>query len=112
MDALANGRRIKYLTVVDDYSGECVGIATESGIGGQYVTHVLDQVGLLKTGCGRSDWAGECRPAPIPDVSQFPGRLSAVPGNLAFGGSRARRSVSGSTAKNDQRLLPLATIAR
>ena len=42
MDALANSRRIKYLTVVDDYSGECVGIATESGIGGQYVTHVLD----------------------------------------------------------------------
>lgn len=34
------------------YSGECAGIATESGIGGQYVTHVLDQVGLLKTGCG------------------------------------------------------------
>ena len=53
MDALANGRRIKYLTAVDDYSGECVGIATESGIGGQYVTHVLDQVGLLKTGCNR-----------------------------------------------------------
>jgi hypothetical protein len=54
MDALANGRRIKYLTVVDDYSGECVGIATESGIGGQYVTHVLDQVGLLKTDSRRS----------------------------------------------------------
>ena len=61
MDALANGRRIKYLTVVDDYSGECVGIATESGIGGQYVTHVHDQVGLLKTGCGRSGSALERR---------------------------------------------------
>ena len=61
MDALANGRRIKYLTVVDDYSGECVGIATESGIGGQYVTHVLDQVELLRTGCDRSGSALERR---------------------------------------------------
>lgn len=40
------------------YSGECAGIATESGIGGQYVTHVLDQVGLLKTECRRSASGG------------------------------------------------------
>ena len=78
MDALANGRRIKYLTVVDDYSGECVGIATESGIGGQYVTHVLDQVGLLKTACGRCGVTGECRLSQVPGVGRILWRLSAM----------------------------------
>ena len=32
MDALANGRRIKCLTVVDDFSRECVDIATDYGL--------------------------------------------------------------------------------
>ena len=48
MDALANGRRIKCLTVVDDFSRECVDIAADYGIGGQYVTRVLDQVGQFR----------------------------------------------------------------
>jgi putative transposase len=48
MDALANGRRIKCLTVVDDFSRECVDIAVDYGIGGQYVTRVLDQVGQFR----------------------------------------------------------------
>jgi hypothetical protein len=33
----------------------------------------------LETVCCRSDLAGECRRAPIPDVGQFLWRLSAVP---------------------------------
>ena len=35
MDALAGGRRIKCLTVVDDFSRECVDIAVDYGIGGE-----------------------------------------------------------------------------
>ena len=48
MDALAGGRRIKCLTVVDDFSRECVDIAIDYGMGGQYVTRVLDQVGQFR----------------------------------------------------------------
>jgi putative transposase len=48
MDALANGRRIKCLTVVDDFSRECVDIAVDYGIGGEYVTRVLDRVGQFR----------------------------------------------------------------
>ena len=47
-DALANGRRIKCLTVVDDFSRECVDIALDYGMGGQYVARVLDQVGQFR----------------------------------------------------------------
>ena len=43
MDALANGRRIKCLTVVDDFSRECVEIAVDHGMGGEYVVRLLDQ---------------------------------------------------------------------
>ena len=37
MDALANGRRIKCLTVVDDFTRECLDIAVDFGISGEYV---------------------------------------------------------------------------
>lgn len=37
-DSLANARRIKCLTVADDFSHECVEIAVDWGISGQYVT--------------------------------------------------------------------------
>jgi putative transposase len=47
-DSLANGRRIKCLTVADDFSHECVDIATDYGIGGQYVTRLLDQAALFR----------------------------------------------------------------
>jgi putative transposase len=50
MDALANGRRIKCLTIVDDFSRECVDIAVDHGIGGEYVTRLLDQAGQFR-GC-------------------------------------------------------------
>jgi putative transposase len=48
MDALASSRRIKCLTVVNDFSRECVDIAIDYGMGGQYVTRVLDQVGKFR----------------------------------------------------------------
>jgi putative transposase len=48
MDALASGRRIKCLTVVDDFSRECVDIAVDYGIGGEYVTKVLDRAAQFR----------------------------------------------------------------
>jgi len=48
MDALANGRRIKCLTVVDDFSRECVDIAVDHGIGGEYVVRLLDQAAQFR----------------------------------------------------------------
>ena len=47
-DSLANSRRIKCLTVADDFSHECVDIATDYGIGGQYVTRLLDRAALFR----------------------------------------------------------------
>jgi hypothetical protein len=44
MDALANGRRIKCLTVVDDFTRECLDIAVDYGISHGYVTHILERV--------------------------------------------------------------------
>ncbi len=43
-DQLANGRRIKCLTIADDFTHECVDIAADHGIGGAYVVRVLEQV--------------------------------------------------------------------
>jgi len=42
-DALAGGRRIKALTIVDDFTKESVDIVVDHGISGHYVTRVLDQ---------------------------------------------------------------------
>lgn len=47
-DSLANGRRLKCLTVADDVSHECVDIATDFGISGQAVTRILDQVATFR----------------------------------------------------------------
>ena len=47
-DSLVNGRRLKCLTVADDFSHECVDIAVDYGIGGQYVTRLLDQAALFR----------------------------------------------------------------
>ena len=46
-DSLANGRRIKCLTVADDFSHECVEISADYGISGQYVTRLLDRAATL-----------------------------------------------------------------
>ena len=47
-DSLSNGRRIKCLTVADDFSHECIDIAVDFGISGQYVTRLLDQAAIFK----------------------------------------------------------------
>ena len=47
-DSLANGRRLKCLTVAVDFSHECVDIAVDYGISGQYVTRLLDQAALFR----------------------------------------------------------------
>ena len=47
-DSLANGRRIKFLTVADDFSHECVDITVDWGISGLYVTRLLDRAALFR----------------------------------------------------------------
>ena len=47
-DSLSTGRRIKCLTVADDFSHECVSIAVDWGISGQYVTRLLDQAAIFR----------------------------------------------------------------
>ena len=47
-DALASGRRIRCLTVADDFTHECVNIAVDHGISGIYVTRVLDQAACFR----------------------------------------------------------------
>jgi putative transposase len=47
-DSLAHGRRIKCLTIADDFSHECVEIGVDYGIGGVYVTRLLDRAALFR----------------------------------------------------------------
>ena len=47
-DSLASGRRLKCLTITDDFSHECVDIAVDHGIGGEYVTRVLEQAARFR----------------------------------------------------------------
>lgn len=47
-DSLANGRRIKCLTVADDFSHECVDIPVDYGISGQYVTRLRDRAATFR----------------------------------------------------------------
>jgi len=47
-DSLSNGRRIKCLTVADDFSHESVEIAVDYGISGQYVTRILDRAAIFR----------------------------------------------------------------
>ncbi len=47
-DALETGRRLKCLTIVDDFTKECVDIVVDHGIGGEYVTHVLDRIARFR----------------------------------------------------------------
>lgn len=42
MDTLANGRRLKCLTIVDDFTKEAVDIVVDHGISGSYVARALD----------------------------------------------------------------------
>ncbi len=47
-DALSTGRRIKCLTVVDDFTKESVGILVEHGISGFRVTRTLDEMARFR----------------------------------------------------------------
>jgi putative transposase len=47
-DALANGRRLKCLTLTDAFTRECVDIAVDHGISGAYVVRLLDQVACFR----------------------------------------------------------------
>ena len=47
-DSLSNGRRLKYLTVADDFSHECVDLSVDFGISGEYVTRLLDRAAVFR----------------------------------------------------------------
>jgi putative transposase len=47
-DVLANGRRLKCLTIADDFSHESIDIAVDHGISGAYVTRLLDQAACFR----------------------------------------------------------------
>jgi putative transposase len=47
-DALSSGRRIKCLTVVDDFTKESVGIVVDHGISGVRVTRALDEMARFR----------------------------------------------------------------
>lgn len=53
-DSLSTGRRIKSLTVADDFSHECVDLAVDRGIPGEYVTRLLDCVTSEPTSCRKT----------------------------------------------------------
>lgn len=48
MDSLANGRRLKCLTIADDLTHECIDIAVDHGISGVYVTRILEQAARFR----------------------------------------------------------------
>jgi putative transposase len=48
MDALEHGRRLKCLTIVDDFTKEAIDIVVDYGISGQYVARVLDRAGQFR----------------------------------------------------------------
>lgn len=48
MDALEHGRRLKCLTIVDDFTKEAIDIVVDHGISGHYVARVLEQAGHFR----------------------------------------------------------------
>ncbi len=48
MDALASGRRIKCLTIVDDFTKECLDIPVANGISGPQVARTLDAIAAFR----------------------------------------------------------------
>lgn len=47
-DSLAGGRRLKFLTVADDFSHECIDLTVDYGISGEYVTRLLDRAAVFR----------------------------------------------------------------
>merc|ERR1712000_642130 len=76
MDALACGRRIKCLTIVDDFTKECLDIPVANGISGDQVARTLDAIAAFRgypqavrtdqgpefTSKALDQWANENRP--------------------------------------------------
>ena len=77
-DELANGRRVKALTVVDDCSKEVVQIVADTSIPALYVTRVLDQVSAER---------GLPRVIRTDNGPEFAGRVDAD-----MGGAQPRRA--------------------
>ena len=48
MDALANGRRLKCLTVVDDFTKASLDIPVAHGLSGEQVTRILDRIAAFR----------------------------------------------------------------
>ena len=48
LDGLADGRRLRVLTLVDDYSRECLAIEVDTSLPGARVVQVLEQVGRVR----------------------------------------------------------------
>ena len=46
-DSLANGHRSSCLTVADDFSHECLEVAVDYGISGEYVIRIRDRVAVF-----------------------------------------------------------------
>ena len=47
-DSLSNGRRLKYLTVADDFSHKCVDLTVDYGISDEYVTRLLNRAAVFR----------------------------------------------------------------
>jgi len=47
-DALANGRRLKSLTIADDFTHECIDIAVDHGISGACIVRVLKRAARFR----------------------------------------------------------------
>ena len=47
-DSLCTGRRLKFLTVADDFSHECVQMAVDFGMGAGYVARLLDEAAQFR----------------------------------------------------------------
>ena len=47
-DSLSTGRRLKFLTVADDFTHECVQMAVDFGMGASYVTRLLDEAAQFR----------------------------------------------------------------
>lgn len=66
-DRIATGRTLKCLVIVDDATHESVAILPEHTIGGDHLTHLLDNIcslrgrpKVIRTDTARSSWAGRC----------------------------------------------------
>jgi len=47
-DQLANGRRVRTLTIVDAFTRECPALEVDTSIGGKRVVRVLDRLAFLR----------------------------------------------------------------